>query len=165
MGNPYAPRDPGASVAPPAPVNPTPQAPQAPLPSEPKPVDPAQAQAATRSVLHFGLLMLATLVATTLQLPWQLIGLITATAAVVVGLRALRRTWRAGMRGALVGALSAGLVMTVTVALTIAAVIPVWRITMDHQDCMATAITHTGQASCRSAYDTAIKEFRNSLTQ
>ena len=176
MGNPYAPKPPGTPPPDPSRFQPQEPAPedgahlpaagpaQAPPRAPRPPVDPDAARVATRSVLHFGLLMLATLVTTTIALPWRLVSIAIALLALVVGIRALRRIWRAGLRGFLVVAMSAGLVMTFALALTNLAVIPVWQIEMDHQSCLDQAITLSATSTCESDYRTAITEYQKSLT-
>lgn len=189
MGNPYAPKPPGTPSPDPRPFQPQSPAPQdgahppvqvsetgspdaaqpprpaRPAPREPRPpVDPDTARRATRSVMHFGLLMLGSLLTSSLALPWRLVSVVIALAALVVGVRALRRIWRAGLRGFLVVALSAGVVMTFALALTTLAVIPVWEIEMDRQSCLEEAITISATATCESDYKTALTEYQNSLT-
>ncbi|MBI9114151.1 hypothetical protein [Sanguibacter suaedae] len=130
-----------------------------------RPVDPEAARQGTRLVLWFGLLMLASLLATALPLPWRLGGLAVVGAAVVLGVRALRRTWRAGVRGTMTFALSAGLVATLGLGATILAVIPVWDVETERQDCMDRAITLTARSSCQKAYDDAITAWLDSLSR
>ncbi|WP_066464375.1 hypothetical protein [Sanguibacter suarezii] len=182
MGNPYAPKPPGTPppdprrFQPPAPApedgahlplagdqatSPAPQGtPRTPRP----PVDPDAARLATRSVMHFGLLMLATLLTSTIALPWRLVSVAIGLLALVVGIRALRRIWRAGLRGFLVVAMSAGVIMTFALALTTLAVIPVWQIEMDRQSCLNQAITLSATSTCESDYQRAITEYQKSLT-
>ena len=173
MGNPYAPKPPGTPPPDPRRFQPQEPAPEdgthlpgaRPAQAPPRtPVDPEAARHATRSVMHFGLLMLATLITSTIALPWRLVSIVIALAALVVGIRALRRIWRAGLRGFLVVAMSAGVVMTFALALTTLAVIPVWQIEMDHQSCLDQAITLSATSACESDYRTAITEYQKSLT-
>lgn len=161
MGNPYAPKPPDAPAQGPA-YPPGPAA--TPAPGRP-PVDPTAARRATRSVMHFGLLMLASLVTSSLVLPWRLVSVAIALLAIAAGIRALRRIWRAGLRGFLVVAMSAGVVMTFVLALTTLAVIPVWQIEMTRQTCLTQAITIAASITCESDYQTAITEYQRSLTR
>ena len=177
MGNPYAPKPPGTPPADPQRFQPQPPAPAdlhttpAPAdgpPTQPRaarpPVDPEEARHATRSVMHFGLLMLGSLLTSSLALPWRLVSVAIALLALAVGIRALRRIWRAGLRGFLVVALSAGVLMTFALALTTLAVIPVWQIEMDRQTCLDQAITISATSTCESDYQTAITQYRSTLT-
>ena len=183
MGNPYAPRPPGSPPPDPrrfqppatAPENTAPEDtahPPAGLPGSsgpadpraPRPVDPEAARRATRSVMHFGLLMLGSLLTSSLALPWRLVSVAIALLALVVGIRALRRIWRAGLRGFLVVAMSAGVVMTFALALTTLAVIPVWQIEMDRQQCLDEALTISATSTCETTYRTAISDYQKSLT-
>ena len=174
MGNPYAPKPPG--TPPPDPRRFEPQAPATeddgspavlsdPVgPADRPRVDPDAARQATRSVMHFGLIMLASLLTTSLALPWRLVSVAIGLLALVVGIRGLRRIWRAGLRGFIVVAMSAGVVMTFALALTTLAVIPVWQIEMDRQSCLDEAITIAASTACETDYTTAITEYQNSLT-
>lgn len=114
--------------------------------------------------MHFGLLMLASLLTSSLALPWRFVSVAIALVALVVGILALRRIWRAGLRGFLVVALSAGVVMTFALALTTLAVIPVWQIEMDRQACLNEAITVSARTTCEADYQTAITKYQKSLT-
>ena len=114
--------------------------------------------------MHFGLLMLASLLTSSLALPWRFVSVAIALVALVVGILALRRIWRAGLRGFLVVALSAGVVMTFALALTTLAVIPVWQIEMDRQSCLNEAITVSARTTCEADYQTAITNYQKSLT-
>lgn len=127
-------------------------------------VDPEQARLATRSVMVFGLFMLVSLLLSPVALPWRMLSVAVGVAALVVGARALRTVWRAGLRGALVVVLSAGMLMTVVLSLSTLAVIPVWGIETDRQACLEQAITLTAESSCQTAYETAIDDYRSSLT-
>lgn len=167
MGNPYAPRPPGTPPPEPQrlqqPPVPTLTADDGARPAPRPPVDPDAARRATRSVMHFGLLMLACLLTSSLALPWRFVSVAIALVALVVGLRALRRIWRAGLRGFLVVAMSAGVLMTFALALTTLAVIPVWQIEMDRQACLGEAITISATSTCESDYKTAITKYQDSL--
>jgi len=112
----------------------------------------------------FGLYMLASLLLSSVALPWRMLSVAVGVAALVVGVRALRTVWRAGLRGALVVVLSAGMLMTVVLGLSTLAVIPVWGIETDRQTCLDQAITITAQTSCQTTYETAIDDYRSSLT-
>lgn len=128
------------------------------------PVDPEQARLATRSVMVFGLFMLVSLLLSSVALPWRMLSVAVGVAALVVGARAFRTVWRAGMRGAIVVVLSAGMLMTVILALSTLAVIPVWQVEMDRQTCLDQAITLTAESSCQTAYETAIDDYRSSMS-
>lgn len=112
----------------------------------------------------FGLVMLVSLLLSSVALPWRMLSVAVGVAALVVGVRALRIVWRAGVRGALVVVLSAGMLMTVVLGLSTLAVIPVWQIEMDRQTCVGQAITLTAESSCQTTYETAIDDYRSSLT-
>lgn len=115
--------------------------------------------------MAFGLTMLVSLLLSSVALPWRMLSVALGVAALVMGIRAMRTVVRAGLRGGLVVVLSAGMVMTVVLTLSTLAVIPVWQVEMDRQTCLGQAITLTAETSCQTAYETAIDDYRSSLTR
>lgn len=115
--------------------------------------------------MGFGLVMLASLLLSSVDLPWRMLSVVVGAVALVVGVRALRTVWRAGVRGLLVAVLAAGMTMTVVLAVSTLAVIPVWQIEMDRQHCLGQAITMTAESSCQTAYETAIDHYTSSLAR
>lgn len=113
--------------------------------------------------MGFGLVMLASLLLSSVDLPWRILSVVVGVAALVVGVRALRTVWRAGIRGTLVAVLAAGMTMTVVLALSTLAVIPVWQVEMDRQQCLEQAITVTAESSCQTAYEKGIEDYTSSV--
>ncbi|NCT89588.1 hypothetical protein GXB85_01270 [Cellulomonas sp. APG4] len=139
----------------PAPVEGGP-GPRGPGPQPRPPVDPEAARAASRRVLHFGLLMLATLLTSTLPLPWQVATLVFAVLAFVVGVRALVQVWRSGLRGALVSVLAVGLAFAALLAASTAGLIALWPVQMERQECLQDALTISATEKCESDYRDAL---------
>jgi hypothetical protein len=126
-------------------------APGEPLP----PIDPDTLRATTRQVLHFGLLMLVTLVTSSLAFPWRVASLFFAVVTIVFGVRALRAVWRARLGGALLPAVAVGLGLTMTMSLSMLGGLAMWDVELDHQRCLDSAITVSAQQECAASYEQA----------
>lgn len=180
MGNPYAPPRPGSKPtdearkpAPPPVRGPRPpgvdEAPGQvrpgpgggwPAPGEPPaPVDPDTLRATTRRVLHFGLLMLVTLVTSSLAFPWRMSSLFFAVVTVVFGVRALRAVWRARLGGALLPAVAVGLGLTATMSLSMLGGLAMWDVELDNQRCLDGALTVSAQQECAVQYEQAREQW------
>ncbi|GAA3229165.1 hypothetical protein ACFP63_04515 [Oerskovia jenensis] len=182
MGNPYAPPRPGqkptdeARKPTPPPVQGTPAPPVAhakpgpggparpgggpPIPGEPPtPVDPDTLRATTRQVLHFGLLMLVTLVTSSLAFPWRVSSLFFAAVTIVFGVRAMRAVWRARLGGALLPAVAVGLGLTATMSLSMLGGLAMWEVELDNQQCLDGAITVAAQQECAVQYEQAREQW------
>lgn len=122
------------------------------------PTDPEAARAASRRVMHFGLLMLATLLTTTLPLPWSVGALLFAVGAVVAGVLALRSVWKAGLRGALVPMLGLGIGFSVMMTTSLVAMIAMWPVHEARQDCLRDALTISARESCEAEYREQLQE-------
>lgn len=182
MGNPYAPPRPGQKPTdearkptpppvqgPPAPPvlhgKPGPGGPVRPAggppaPGEPPtPVDPDTLRATTRQVLHFGLLMLVTLVTSSLAFPWRVSSLFFAAVTIVFGVRAMRAVWRARLGGALLPAVAVGLGLTATMSLSMLGGLAMWDVELDNQQCLDGAITVAAQQECAVQYEQAREQW------
>ncbi|RXR27351.1 hypothetical protein EQW78_16960 [Oerskovia turbata] len=183
MGNPYAPPRPGAQKptdearrpspppvqGPPAPpahdvppgqVGPGRPGGGPPAPGEPPvPVDPDTLRATTRQVLHFGLLMLVTLVTSSLAFPWRVSSLFFAVVTIVFGVRAMRAVWRARLGGALLPAVAVGLGLTATMSLSMLGGLAMWDVELDNQQCLDGAITVAAQQECAVQYEQAREQW------
>jgi hypothetical protein len=126
-------------------------------PSRPDP-DPAAVRATSRRVLHFGMLLLAAVLTTTLPLPWQAASLAFVIAALVVGIRAFVLAWRAGVRGVVLPMLGLGVASAGLVAVTVLSLLVVWPQQLERQECLAGAVTIAATERCEA-------EFRRSLEE
>lgn len=133
---------PGAGVRPPAPVR----------------SDPQAVRRASRQVMHFGLLMLATLLVAPLGLPGQVASLLLGIAAVVVGIRALRSVWRAGVRGALVPVLAVGLGFAVVMVISFATMLALWPLQEELRRCLDGALTIAAQEQCQDDFQDRLQD-------
>lgn len=120
--------------------------------------EPAELESATRKVMHFGLLMLASLVMFDRPLPWQAAALALVVAALVVGVRALIAVWRTGMRGVIIPALGVGLLLSGLMASTLTMMLAAWPITVERQECLAGALTISAKEGCESQYSDALQQ-------
>lgn len=118
--------------------------------------DPELARAAQRLVLHFVLLVLASLVTATLPLPLQVAALVFAVAAVVVGLRALRLVWRPGLRAQLAPLLLFGLAFAGLLTVSLSVMLALWPVQMERQTCMSRALTLGAQEACQARYEESL---------
>lgn len=172
MGNPYAPPT-GNAPRPPTPAPHPPGQPPHPLPGPPGPgrpgdpgelgraavgPDPEAARVASRRVLHFSLLLLASLLTSALPLPWQAASLGFVVAALVVGVRALVAVWRAGIRGVLVPMLMIGLAFTAVMSIALATLLALWPVQLARQECLAGALTIAATDACQAGYTDAVKD-------
>lgn len=194
MGNPYAPKPPGTPLPPgdqhpeqhrdqhPAPhdqpTGPAPDGWGGATPTEQRgrrgqgrrerapraPVDPEAMRHLSRRLMVFALILLACLLLSSAPLPWRMGSVALAAAALVAGALALRRAWRAGVRGMLVVAVASGMAVSATLGLATLAVIPVWDVEMARQTCMDEAITHSARAECLTDYRDGLQEYQDSLT-
>ena len=113
---------------------------------------------ASRQVTHFGLLVLAALVTSSLPLPWQVAGLVFAVAAIGVGIRALVAVWKAGLRGTLVPVLVVGLVLAGLMSISLTAMLALWPVQVELQDCRRDALTIAAREACEEQYQESLVE-------
>ncbi len=109
-------------------------------------------------MLHFGVLLLAAVLTSTLPLPWQAASLAFVVAALVVGIRAFVLALRGGVRGVVLPMLGLGLASAGLVAVTVLSLLVVWPQQLRRQDCLANAVTISATERCEA-------EFRRSLEE
>ena len=134
-----------------------PHAQHRPAPAPPNPPDPEDVRRASRRVMDFGLLMLATLVTAAMPLPWQAAGLAFAVATVVVGIRALQAAWRAGLR-TLVPLLGVGLAFAMLMSVALGAMLALWPLQVERQDCLRDALTISARETCEADFQESLQE-------
>jgi len=115
-------------------------------------------------VLHFTLLVLASLVTASLPLPWQLGSLAFAVVGVVVGLRALGLVWRSGARDQLAPLLLFGLTFAVLMTVSMSAMLTFWPVQMARQECLESAVTIRAREQCEIAYQDGLTERLDEMT-
>ena len=174
MSNPYAPPSghappsggPAPAPNPPVPAPPDSRQPRSPVPAARKPPpDPKVVQAAGRRVTTFSLLLLASVATNTLPLPWQAASLGFVLAALVVGVRALRFVWRAGLRGLLVSMLAVGLSFTLVLAVAMAGLLAVWPAQLARQHCLRGALTIAATQGCETDFTRAVENRVQRMTK
>ncbi|MBD5786879.1 hypothetical protein IF650_11890 [Cellulosimicrobium terreum] len=127
------------------------------------PVDPEVARAASRRVLHFGLLLLVVIVVSTMPFPWRGAALVAAVGSVVVGVRALIAVRRARVRGMLVPALAIGIGLALTIILQALGSLAMWDVETAYQECVDGAITVSATDRCDAERQQAIEDWTERL--
>jgi hypothetical protein len=115
-------------------------------------------RATSRRILHFGVLLLAAVITSTLPLPWQAASLVFVGGALVVGVRALALAWRGGVRGAVLPMLGLGLASAGLVAVTVLSLLAVWPQQLERQECLAGAVTIAATERCEAQFRRALEE-------
>lgn len=118
---------------------------------------------AGRRILHFALLMLGSLLANLLPLPWKVASLAFVVAAIVFAIRALVAVRRSRLRGSLTPMLVVGLVVAGMVALSSISTLVTWPLQMRHQECLADALTISAQDACESQYREDVIDWQKQL--
>ena len=165
MASPQITSPPSPDWAPPSgpPVVPPPPARRAAqvVPGPPRPAskpDPAAVRRAALWVGRFTLLLLASLVCSSLRLPWQAAAVVFSLAAVVVGVLAVRACVRARLRSTAVVFTVVGVVMAALMVLGQAALLALWPVQVDLQECQADALTLSAKQACQQDYDRRLED-------
>jgi hypothetical protein len=108
--------------------------------------------------MHFGVMLLAAVMTSSLPLPWQVGSFLFLVAAMVVGVRALVSVWRVGLRGALVPLLALGLVFTGLLSLSMLSLLALWPVQMERQNCLRDALTIAAEERCEVTFRTTVEE-------
>lgn len=159
VSNPYAPPDPNKPL-PPRPQLPPQQQSQQPQPQrgqEPPPeLTPEQVRSVTGSTMLFGLMMMATLLAGNLPVPWQLLAPLVGIGTLVFGTRTLMRVRKLRWPGMLSPMLIGGLMLTaLTTVGTTTQLTMFWDEQVAYQECSERAVTITAQERCDQQWDEA----------
>lgn len=131
-------------------------------------VPPVDAKAAARSIglaRTAGLLVLATVIAMSFPVPWQVGALVFALAAVVTSIRGLGVAVRARVRGGLPAVLVVLLLVSGMLTLASASMLVLWTPQRDHHACLAGALTVTAKSQCEAQYRQDIEDWRVSLEE
>jgi hypothetical protein len=160
VSNPYAPPDPN-KPRPPQPQQPRPlgrqQRPVARAPQPPRPsLTPEQAKSVTSAVMLFGLLMLLTLLAGGLPVPWQVLAPVVGVGTLWYGFRTLMRVRKLRWPGMLSPMLVGGLLLTAMTTLgTTTQLTMFWDEQVAYQECREQAITIAAQERCEREWEAA----------
>ncbi len=112
------------------------------------------------SVRLFALLMVCSVIASGLELPWSVASVAASLAAVVVGIRALTVAARLRVRGLPRVALISGLGLAALTLLMQLAVAATWQLQWEYQQCRAGAITEAGQTACQQQLEDGLNRLR-----
>ena len=103
-----------------------------------------------------------------LPLPFQAASLGFVLAAIVLGIRALFAARRAGLRGLLVSALAIGLAFTSLLLVSIVALLALWPMQLERQQCLQQAQTLAATSGCQADFqrtlDDRLREMRGTGT-
>ena len=111
----------------------------------------------TRGYLRIFLaLVVAVLLTSGLALPWKLVPLALALAAVVVGVLTLIKVVRFGMGPAQMFITALGLAASVVMTLGLGLAVATWDSTQKLEDCMSNALTMQAKQECQSEFANGI---------
>ena len=159
MTNPYAPPDPNKPRAPRHPQSPPRQRlerHQKRAQEPPPELTPEQAKSVTGSTMVFGLLMMLTLLAGALPVPWQVVAPFVGLGALIHGVRTLIRVRTLRWPGMLSPMLIGGLMLTLLTTMgTTTTLTMFWDEQVAYQECRAGAVTIAAQERCQREWDEA----------
>lgn len=115
-----------------------------------RPEDPAKASAQLWLRL-FLLALFAAVVTSGLMLPWKVLALVLAVAAVAIGVVALVKVISTKLNRAVLLATIVGLAGALFLAFGIGAAVLLWPITERYEDCMSRALTLQATSECKDA--------------
>ena len=134
-----------------------------PTPSELKPSESERYADVQRTILQFCVLMAATLIASMLDFPAQLITIVVAAGAVVVGTRALVALRALARKDGQTLMLYLGIAFCAVLGLGSLATLARTDVEMAYQDCRASAITEQAKLQCTIDYQKSISEYFKQL--
>ncbi|TDE97582.1 hypothetical protein EXU48_05215 [Occultella glacieicola] len=166
MSNPYAPPDPSRPKPDPDRHNlRRPDRPPGGLlrpgrpPEEPRPApSPEQLVEISRSVMFFGLLLLAAVLTSGLPIPWQVAAPLFAGGAIVIGLRTLGKIRRFGVRGMITVFLTGGMVLSALLLFSSVTLLSLWPAQVERQQCLDSALTIAAQDRCEQRFNEAVAD-------
>ncbi len=148
-----APRDSGRTTDLPGGTEPSGRRPR---PTEPLAIEVARAL--RRRLLLFSATTIGALLATSLPLPWQVLGGALSAAAVVLGVLTIRAVWRTPLRRSLLPVLVIGLAIATMYLTSSLAVVATWPIQVERQRCVERALTVSAREACEEQYRAALEE-------
>lgn len=118
-------------------------------PSQQSPPPSEKEIASTRTLLRaFILLLLGALLGSNFPLPWKVLGLVFALAALTVGIIAMVGVVRQKAPALVRMSTTIGLIAALMLTIGTGAAIALWPITERYEQCMATALTSKAQQQC-----------------
>lgn len=108
--------------------------------------------------MHFGVLLIAGMLTSTLPVPLQLAGVAFLVAAIVVGIVALRAVWRSGVRGSLPIVLATGLGLAAVMTLSSVALLALWPVQAERQECLRDALTISAREACEAQFQDSLDD-------
>lgn len=112
-----------------------------------------------RPILIFAGLMVLALFSTGLPLPWGVAGLVFVAAALAAGIRAFIVVMRSRRGGIMLPVIGLLVVFTLALGAQTGLQIVLWQPTMDHQECVANAITVEAADACAAEYKKASNDY------
>mgnify|MGYP003307096249 CR=1 FL=1 len=131
----------------PSPLQPAPQK---------TPATDEQKQSARGYLRIFAALVVAVLLTSGLALPWKLVPLALAVAAVVVGILTLIKVVRHGTGPTQMFITALGLVASVVMTLGLGLAVATWDNTEKLENCMSRALTMQAQDECQSEFTSGL---------
>ncbi|GEM_PF-2700858 len=136
---------------------------QPPAPPVQKPSESERYADVQRTVLQFCVLMAATLIASMLDFPSQLVTIIVAAGAVVFGTRALVALRALARKDGQTIMLYVGIAFCAVLGLGSLATLARTDVEMAYQDCRASAITEQAKLQCTIDYQKSMSEYFKQL--
>ncbi|MCG2620690.1 hypothetical protein LVY72_02055 [Arthrobacter sp. I2-34] len=130
--------------------------------TQPQPT--AEQQSSTRLYLRMLLLLvLATLLAHALPLPWKVASPVLGIAAAVVAIIGLTRALRMKASGNLRAIFVVGLVTSLFLMVISLAQVAFWPMTAEYEQCVRSALTRSAQERCMVEYQQHLQDLSNVL--
>lgn len=115
-------------------------------------------KAASGSTFRFGMLLILSLLASQLPLPYTLAAPVLILASIIFGVLALRKSWAISPRNIANPMLIAGIVMALMMSATVFSKLALWPVEMERQECVQYALTNQAKAECEANYENAVAD-------
>ena len=128
-----------------------------------RPVDEAGVARARRLARTFAVLVLGGVLTGMFPVPWSGVSFAFAIAAIVVGVRAFVVAVRAHARGSLPVLLGVATATALGWLVVSLATILLWPAQIEHQDCLAGALTQTARQQCDVEFEQGVKDMQQRI--
>lgn len=125
---------------------------------------PEDAKALVRAAVQFSALVIASMLAAALPLPWLVLAPIVCVATLVMGVRTALAARRARARGSLYALLAAGGAITGFYLVGTASLLMFWPVTLERQQCLDRALTNAAQERCEAQYQDSLEGYLERVT-